>query len=131
MLCGIPVYRFQIRKPVWIAAELTLLLHPLQTDPMSTSQHCILLVRQPTRGTAGIGGYSRSKTPWITMVSLPRPSLAKLYGLSDQIFDLSTGELPPIKAWAAIKQNPRFPFLHLHHFKQLRDELLPHVVCLR
>jgi hypothetical protein len=59
------------------------------------------------------------------------PSLASLYGLSDQIFDLSKGELPPIKAWAAIKQDPRFPFFQLHHFKQLRDELHAHVVCPR
>ena len=66
-----------------------------------------------------------------SMPSMPALSLAKLYGLCDQIFDLSTGELLPIKAWAAIKQDPRFPFFQLHHFKQLRDKLLPHVVCLR
>ena len=73
MLCGIPAHRFQIRKPLWNAAELALLLRPLRTDPMSTShslQHRIPLVRQPTRGPAGIGGHSRTKTPLTTMVSL-------------------------------------------------------------
>ena len=65
------------------------------------------------------------------MPDIPRPSLAVLYGLSDQIFDLSTGELPPIKAWAAIRQDPRFPLFQPAHFKQLKEELYAHVDCLR
>ena len=65
------------------------------------------------------------------MPDLPTPSLAILYGLSEQIFDLSTGELPPIKAWAAIRQDPRFPLFQLAHFEQLKYELCAHVNCLR
>jgi hypothetical protein len=79
MLRSIPVYRFPIRKPLRNAAELALLLRPLQTDPISTShslQHRIPLVRQPTRGAARIGGHSRTKTPLTTMVSL---SMRRLY----------------------------------------------------
>jgi hypothetical protein len=65
------------------------------------------------------------------MPNIPKPSLAKLYGLSEQVFDLSTGELPPIKAWAAIRQDPRFPMFQPSHFEQLKDDLYPHVDCLR
>ena len=65
------------------------------------------------------------------MPDIPTPSLAILYGLSDQIFDLSTGELPPVKVWAAIMQDPRFPLFQPAHFKQLKEELYAHVDCLR
>ena len=79
MLCGIPAHRFQIRNPLRNAAELPLLLRPLQTVPTSTSHslhHYIPHVGQPTRGAAGIGVHSRTKTPLTTMVSL---SMRRLY----------------------------------------------------
>ena len=63
--------------------------------------------------------------------NIPTPSLATLYGLSDQIFDPSSDELPPIKAWVAIKQDPRFPSFKMRHFKQLKEELYRHVICPR
>ena len=93
---------------------------------LEISGHALMATCSPTGPDLTQLSTDRNNLP-----DIPTASLAILYGLSDQIFDLSTGELPPIKAWAAIRDDPRFPLFQPVHFKQLKDELYSHVTCPR
>ena len=60
-----------------------------------------------------------------------KKSLAELFGLCDQLPYRLEDELPPVKAWVRLRQDPRFARLNVSDFHQLAEQLLPTVKCHR
>jgi len=61
---------------------------------------------------------------------LQRPDLIRLLGLTGQL-DCTDDELPPVKAWLRVLQNPRFKELNLDDLMELKRRLLAKVQCFR
>lgn len=59
---------------------------------------------------------------------LPGAELEKLLNLSAQL-PVAECELPPVRAWAMIRNHPRFTELTKEECEALRDELAPKIRC--
>ena len=74
--------------------------------------------------------FSCDENP-VEPLDITRASFANLLGLCEKLPGLKEKELPPIKAWAKLKQDERFPRLSAADFQQLQERLLPDVQCHR
>jgi hypothetical protein len=61
---------------------------------------------------------------------IKRQDLLRLLGLTEQL-ECNSDELPPVKAWLRVLQNPRFRELSLADFMELKSRLLNKVQCFR